>query len=85
MESDKTLELRDASGKVVGYFVPAQAYAELRDGYEEFRQRLRSSVPVATEEQEEEFRRQLATEPLIDGEEAISALIRELRGENGKP
>jgi hypothetical protein len=83
MEHDKAQELRDADGKLVGYFLPPQAYAELRGGYEELRQQVRESVPIATEEQEEEFRQQLANETWLDGDRVLTDFIRELRGGNG--
>ncbi len=84
MDPFKAQEIRDATGNVIGHFMPGKSYLQLRDVYEDLRQRMRASVPLATPEQEEEFRRQLATEPLIDGEEAVSAILRELEDGNGK-
>lgn len=84
MEHDKAQEIRDADGNVIGYFVQADEYAELRRQNEAFRERLMASLPHATEEQEEEFRQQLATGTWLDAEKVIAELVAELRGTNGR-
>jgi hypothetical protein len=84
------LEVRDANGQVVGYFVPADDLARLdrelesvRRERDTFERHLRSVLPAATPEQEEEFRRQLAEGVWVDGLAAIDSIIAELESGRG--
>ena len=84
MTDNGAQELRDANGNIVGYFVSPGEYTELRRQNASFRERIMATLPVATEEQEEEFRQQLATGTWLDGEKVIAELISELSGTNGR-
>jgi hypothetical protein len=84
------LEVRDATGQLVGYFVPAEELNRLDTEVEVLRRQretaerqLRSLLPAATPEQEELFRRQLAEGRWVDGEQVIGEVIAELRGGRG--
>jgi len=86
------LEVRDASGQVVGYFVPADELARMNREFETlrrerdtFERQLHSVLPAATPEQEEEFRKQLEEGVWVDGERVLESLAAELRSGDGKP
>lgn len=84
------LEVRDANGQLVGYFVPADELDKLNTEIEALRRQreavgrqLRSLLPAATAEQEELFRRQLDEGRWVDGEQVIDDVISELRVDRG--
>jgi hypothetical protein len=81
-------EIRDASGRLVGYFIPAEELNRLDTEVETLRRQrataerhLRSLLPAATAEQEELFRRQLDEGRWADGEQVIADVISDLRGD----
>lgn len=78
------LEVRDADGRLVGYFVSPDELARLREENDTLRRHLKAVLPVATPEQEAEFRRQLDTGVWLDGDQVIAELTAEL-GDGNDP